>query len=76
LSENMAGRYIWTEVYMGSEAGWVPVDTAMGQISYFSANHLTLWRQGFLDPFTLKPELQVVDFQEEKRPRGTKFLVK
>ena len=75
LNENIAGRYIWAEVYMGEASGWIPVDPAMGQIEYFSANHITLWRNGFIDPYHLKPELQVQSYEEEERPKGTKLVV-
>ncbi|MDQ7822603.1 MAG: transglutaminase-like domain-containing protein [Candidatus Eremiobacteraeota bacterium] len=76
VSENIAGNYLWAEAYLGEEAGWVPFDVAMGQVEYFSANHLTLWTGGMWDPYTFKPQCSLVEYREEPRPKGTKFTVK
>lgn len=76
INENMAGNYIWAEVYMGKAAGWVPIDVALGHIEYFSANHITLWHYGFFDPYTCTPELKVTEYTEEPRPKGSKFIVR
>lgn len=76
ITENLAGNYLWTEVYLGKEAGWIPVDTALGQIEYFSANHVTFWNYGAIEPYTLKPVVEVMDRQEEPMPKGSKFMIR
>ncbi|MHC9540570.1 MAG: transglutaminase family protein [Vulcanimicrobiota bacterium] len=76
ITENLAGNYLWTEVYMGKEAGWIPVDTALGQIEYFSANHVTFWNYGAVEPYTLKPVVEVMEHQEEPMPKGSKFMIR
>jgi hypothetical protein len=76
LTEKVAGNYLWTEVYFGRGTGWVPVDVALGQIDYFSANYITLWNHGFFDPYSVRPEIDVLEYKEEQRPKGTKFIVR
>jgi len=76
ITENLAGNYLWTEVYLGKEAGWIPVDTALGQIEYFSANHVTFWNYGAIEPYTLKPVVEVMERQEEPMPKGSKFMIR
>jgi len=76
ITENIAGNYLWTEVYVGKEAGWIPVDTALGQIDYFSANHVTFWNYGAVEPYTLKPVIEVMEHREEPMPKGSKFMIR
>jgi hypothetical protein len=75
LTQNTAGNFIWSEVYMGPQLQWIPIDTALGQIDYFSANYINLCNQGFVDPFSLRPVIEIIEHREEPRPRGTKFVV-
>lgn len=35
------GRHAWNEVYMG-EAGWIPLDTTIGEIEYVDSGHIRL----------------------------------
>ena len=35
------GRHAWNEVYMG-EAGWIPLDTTIGETDYVDSGHLRL----------------------------------
>ncbi len=60
---------------MGPQIQWIPIDTALGQIDYFSANYLTLCVQGVVDPFSVKPEIEIMLHREEPRPKGTRFVV-
>jgi hypothetical protein len=76
LTEKVAGNYVWTEVYFGKEAGWVPVDVALGQIDYISANYLTLGNHMLFDPYTTKPSIEVLQYKEEPRPKGSRFIVR
>jgi hypothetical protein len=75
LTQSTAGNFIWSEVYMGPQSQWIPIDTALGQIDYFSANYLTLCVQGVVDPFSVKPEIEIMLHREEPRPKGTRFVV-
>lgn len=36
------GQHAWTEVYMGSEAGWVAVDATIEEFDYVDAGHIRL----------------------------------
>jgi transglutaminase-like putative cysteine protease len=36
------GQHYWNEVYMDA-AGWVPIDTTVGEIGYLDATHVRLW---------------------------------
>ncbi len=35
------GRHAWNEVYMGA-AGWIPIDTTIGEVDYVDAGHVRL----------------------------------
>ncbi|MBU0755409.1 MAG: transglutaminase domain-containing protein, partial [Planctomycetes bacterium] len=49
--------HFWCEVHMGSE-GWVPLDPALGQLTFIDAGHLKL---NGASPFTVN-ELKVLDY--------------
>jgi len=57
------GQHGWTEVYMGKEAGWIPVDATANQIDYADAGHI---RIGELEGTTaaLNPrEFEILDYK-------------
>ncbi|MCZ6676122.1 MAG: transglutaminase-like domain-containing protein [Candidatus Poribacteria bacterium] len=37
-------QHHWVEVYIGADAGWMPVDALTGETETFSAGHISLWR--------------------------------
>jgi transglutaminase-like putative cysteine protease len=41
LDGGVFGRHAWNEVYMG-EAGWIPLDTTIGETDYVDSGHIRL----------------------------------
>jgi transglutaminase-like putative cysteine protease len=47
------GQHAWAEVWMGKDAGWIPIDATAGETSFADAGHLRLGECGFR-PGTVK----------------------
>jgi hypothetical protein len=59
------GQHAWDEVFMGSEAGWIPVDTTAGETSFADAGHIRLKNCGF------RPKkLTVLDYSPKEEAGG------
>jgi len=57
------GQHVWNEVYMGEDAGWVPIDSAVEEPEFIDSGHIRL---GGL--VTFRPEeMEVLDYRLRKR---------
>ena len=48
------GQHAWTEVYMGKDAGWVPVDATILEYDYVDAGHIRLGEQSTFLPNSME----------------------
>jgi hypothetical protein len=46
-------NHTWSEVHMGTD-GWIPMDTAMGELNFLDAGHLRMGTAGAFRPVRLK----------------------
>jgi len=53
------GQHAWTEVYMGEQAGWIPVDATIGEVDYVDCGHIRLGEATSFNPV----EMEIVDYR-------------
>jgi hypothetical protein len=61
------GQHMWTEVYMGGEIGWLPVDCTAGEATFIDAGHIRL--SDVMVPF--RPQsIEVLDHEPKAAAGG------
>jgi len=53
------GQHCWNEIYTGKRAGWIAVDSTVGEVDYVDSGHIRLGEQTAFVPI----EMQVVDYR-------------
>jgi hypothetical protein len=53
------GQHMWNEVYMGEDAGWVPIDATARELDYVDSGHIRL---GTLTSFNPQ-EMEVLEYE-------------
>jgi len=61
------GQHAWTEVFMGDEAGWIPVDATIGEVDYVDCGHIRLGEMASFNPV----EMEILNYQVgDQNPAG------
>lgn len=65
------GQHAWTEVWMGKEAGWIPVDCTAEEIGYVDSAHVRIGSEASFTP----KSMEILDYrpkpestEEEEKP--------
>jgi transglutaminase-like putative cysteine protease len=53
------GQHVWSEVWMGEEVGWVPLDTTFRESTYVDSGHIRLGGMTGFQPLTI----EVLDYR-------------
>ncbi len=48
------GQHAWTEIYMGEQAGWIPVDSTVNEFDYVDSGHIRLGSSASFNPEAMK----------------------
>jgi transglutaminase-like putative cysteine protease len=48
------GQHGWNEIYMGDAAGWITLDTTIGEVDYVDSGHIRLGEACTFEPVTME----------------------
>lgn len=57
------GQHMWNEVYMGEQAGWVPIDATAREFDYVDSGHIRLGGLTSFNPV----EMEVLEYETGER---------